>query len=257
MHGHSATFADLAGKSVFITGGGSGIGADLTRGFLEQGAKVAFIGRSDYGAFVEEMGRLTGHEPLFCQGDVTDTEQLRSAIDAAEEAHGPLDVLVNNAAHDMRYDPMEVTPADWDAMHAVNLRHLFFAAQRAARSMRARGHGAIVNISSIAYVLGMGDLTVYTAAKAGIVGLTRSLADAWGRDGLRVNAILPGMVVTERQMELWLDDESIAGMIERQDLKQAMTGRDMVGPVLFLASDASRMMSGQAVIVDGGVARGP
>ena len=256
MHGHSATFADLKGKSVFITGGGSGIGADLTRGFLEQGAHVAFIGRSDYGRFVGEMGDLTGTEPLFCQGDVTDTDQLRSSIDAAEAAHGPLDILVNNAAHDMRFDPMEVTPEDWDAMHAVNLRHLFFSAQRAAETMRPRGRGAIVNISSIAYVLGMGDLSVYTAAKAGIVGLTRSLADAWGPDGLRINAVLPGMVLTKRQLELWIDDEDIKGMVERQDLKEAMTGKDMVGPVLFLASDAARMMSGQAIIVDGGVARG-
>ena len=188
---------------------------------------------------------------------MTDTDTLRAAIDAAEAAHGPLDVLVNNAAHDMRYDPMTVTPADWDAMHAINLRHLFFAAQRAAETMRPRGRGAIVNLSSIAYVLGMGDLTVYAAAKAGIVGLTRSLAEAFGSDGVRVNALLPGMVLTERQLELWIDEGDVERMVARQKLKQAMTGRDMVGPVLFLASDASRMMTGQAVIVDGGVVSGP
>src|SRR6056297_3110939 len=215
-------FPDLDGASVFITGGGSGIGADLTRGFLEQGARVAFIGRSDYSGFASEMERQTGNRPLFCQGDVTDTGRLRAAIDAAEEAHGALDVLVNNAAHDQRYDPAEVTPDDWDSMHAVNLRHLFFSAQRAAESMRPRGSGAIVNFSSIAYILGVPELAVYGAAKAGIVGMTRSLSGAWGPDGIRVNALLPGMVLTDKQLEKWVSEEDRQAMLARQDLKESL-----------------------------------
>lgn len=256
MHGHSATFTDLEGASVFITGGGSGIGAALTRGFLEQGARVAFIGRSDYSGLVETLEAETGRRPLFLQGDVTDTSRLQGAMDAAEEAHGPLDVLVNNAAHDLRTDPDTVTEAQWDEMMAVNFRHYFFACQRAARSMKGRG-GRIVNFSSIAHIMGVPDLAVYAPANAGIEGLTRTLARNWGAEGIRVNSVLPGMVLTERQLELWISDEARDRHVERQCLKESLVAADMVGPVLFLASDASRMMTGQSLIIDGGFVTTP
>ncbi|SLN72600.1 SDR family NAD(P)-dependent oxidoreductase [Roseisalinus antarcticus] len=255
MHGHSAKFADLSGASVFISGGGSGIGAALTRGFLEQGAHVAFIGRSDYSAFTDEVARETGLRPLAIRGDVTDTARLQAAIGEAEAAHGPLDVLINNAANDQRLEPMDVKDAEWDAMQAINLKHFFFASQRAAETMRGRG-GRIVNLSSIVSTLGSGELAVYATAKAGIVGLTRSLSRAWGPDGIRVNALLPGMVLTQRQLDLWIDDEARDSMLARQDIKHAMSAEDMVGPTLFLASDASRMITGQCLIADGGVVSG-
>ncbi|KAA9007982.1 SDR family NAD(P)-dependent oxidoreductase [Histidinibacterium aquaticum] len=253
---HSASFADLSGASVFISGGGSGIGAALTEGFLNQGARVAFIGRSDYTEFCDEMEKKTGIRPLFLQGDVTDTARLHAAMDEAEEAHGPLDVLVNNAANDLRFDPMEVTDEDWQSMMDVNLKHHYFASQHAAKSMKGRG-GSIISFSSVAYVAGVPELSVYGTAKAGIVGMTRTLARAFGPDNIRMNAVLPGMVLTERQLKDWISEEDKEAQLEKQCLKEAMGPQDMVGPVLFLASDASRMMTGQAVIVDAGVVSGP
>ncbi len=193
-----ATFHDLNGASVFITGGGNGIGATLTRGFLEQHARVAFVGRSDATAFADEMSDMTGNRPLFIPCDVTDIAALRVAMEKAETAHGPLNVLVNNAANDQRFDALDVTEADWDAMQAVNLKHYFFACQHAARSMQGRG-GAIVNYSSTSYMIGSQNLQVYVAANAGIVGLTRSLAREWGPQNIRVNAIAPGWVLTPKQ----------------------------------------------------------
>ncbi|EAR49892.1 Short-chain dehydrogenase/reductase SDR [Oceanicola granulosus HTCC2516] len=251
MDKQPAKFADLDGASVFITGGGSGIGATLTRGFLEQGAKVAFIGRSDHGEFVDEVERETGKRPLFIQGDVTDTPVLHDAIDRAEAAHGPLDVLVSNAANDQRTDPMEVTPEQWDELVAVNFRHFFFAAQRAARSMKGRG-GSIINMSSISHVMGVPDLNVYAPANAGVSGMTRSLARAWGGDRIRVNAILPGMVLTEKQLEKWLSEDDIDQHVSQQALQERLYPEDMVGPVLFLASRASHGISAQSIVVDGG-----
>ena len=249
---HSARFADLRDASVFITGGGSGIGASLTRGFLEQGANVAFIGRSDYSGFSEEMERATGIRPLFMRGDVTRTPELHAAIDAAEEAHGPLDVLVNNAANDLRFDAMEVTDEDWDAQEAINLKHLFFSMQRAARTMRGRG-GRIVNFTSITYMEGTPGMIPYATAKAGITGMTRALAREWGADGIRVNALAPGMVLTEKQLETWISEEDVQAHMDKQALKVRMGPQDMVGPTLFLASDASRMVTGQCLVADAGV----
>ncbi|QQA42381.1 SDR family NAD(P)-dependent oxidoreductase [Pelagovum pacificum] len=251
MPSHSATFADLRDASVFITGGGSGIGAALTEGFLRQGAKVAFIGRSDYSDFCDKMEQKTGVRPLFVKGDVTDTARLRAAIDEAEAAHGPLDVLVNNAANDQRTDPMEVSVEDWDSMMAINFRHYFFACQRAAESMKGRG-GSIVNFSSIAHVMGVDELNVYGPANAGIEGMTRTLSRNWGKDGIRVNSLLPGMVLTEAQLEKWISEEDRKKHLEGQALKRSLYPEDIVGPVLFLASDASGAITGQGLIVDGG-----
>ncbi len=247
-----ATFHDLNGASVFITGGGNGIGATLTMGFLEQGAKVAFVGRSDASAFVVEMAEKTGNRPLSIRCDVTDIASLHAAMDRAEQAHGPLNVLVNNAANDQRFDALKVTEADWDAMQAVNLKHYFFACQHAAKSMAGRG-GAIVNYSSTSYMIGSLHLQVYVAANAGIVGLTRSLAREWGPQNIRVNAIAPGWVMTPKQKEKWVTPEGIAAHLERQCIPTAMDPEDMIGGTLFLASDASKMMTGQCIAIDGGV----
>jgi galactose dehydrogenase len=248
----TATFPDLREASVFITGGGNGIGAALTEGFLAQGARVAFVGRSDATAFAEEMAAKHGRKPLFLPCDITDTPALQAAIDRAAKAHGPLTVLVNNAANDTRMTALDITEAQWDASQAVNLRAYFFAAQAAARQMQAHG-GAIINFSSISYMMGMAGLAPYIAANAGIMGLTRSLAREWGPFGIRVNALAPGWVMTPRQRDLWVTPDSLAAHLDKQCLKEEILPADIVGPTLFLASRAARMMTGQTIAVDGGV----
>jgi galactose dehydrogenase len=247
-----AQFHDLTGLSVFITGGGNGIGAALTQGFLEQGARVAFVGRSDATAFVDTMAGVTGNRPLFIPCDITDIPALQAAMDKAAQAHGPLDVLVNNAANDTRHVALAVTEEIWDEQQAVNLKAYFFACQRAAAQMQGRG-GAIINFSSISYMMGMGGLAPYTTANAGIMGMTRSLAREWGPERIRVNAVAPGWVLTERQRELWVTPEGLSAHLEKQSLKDTMDPADMVGTVLFLASGTSRMMTGQTLVIDGGV----
>jgi NAD(P)-dependent dehydrogenase (short-subunit alcohol dehydrogenase family) len=246
-------FPDLAGASVFITGGGSGIGAVLTEGFLRQKAKVAFVGRSDYAAFAERMADETGNRPLFLRTDITDTDALGRAIGAAADAHGPVRVLVNNAANDLRHATLDVTPGFWDEMIAVNLKAHFFASQAVVPGMRAAGGGAIVNFSSISYMMGNSGYPVYTTANSGINGMTRSLAREFGPDGIRVNALAPGWVLTQAQLDKWASPELLAEHLARQCLKEHLSPRDLVGAALFLASDASRMMTGQALVVDGGV----
>ncbi|SHI80552.1 SDR family NAD(P)-dependent oxidoreductase [Wenxinia saemankumensis] len=248
------TYPDLDGASVFITGGGSGIGAALTEGFLRQGAKVGFIGRSDYSDFVDEMERRTGIRPLFVQGDATRKDELTGALDQAAAAHGALDVLVNNAANDMRYDVGEIGEDDWNSQIAINLSHQFFAAQHAAEAMKARGHaGRIVNYTSITFKQGAPGMVPYETSKAGIVGLTRALARDYGTAGIRVNCLAPGMVLTDKQLDKWIDDEAKQAMIDDQCLKVELKPEDMVGPTLFLASAASGSITGQCLIADAGV----
>ncbi len=248
-----ASFHDLAGASVFITGGGAGIGAALTDGFLAQGAKVAFVQRSDAAAFVGEMAAKHRRAPLFLPCDIADVAALQTAMAAAARAHGAITVLVNNAADDTRHRLQDYAPADWDHSHAVNLRPHFFSAQAAAPAMRAAGGGAIINYSSITYMMGYDGLPAYASAKAGIVGLTRSLARELGPDNIRVNAVLPGWVLTKRQLDLWASPEGLAAHLKLQCLKEHLYPEDMIDTTLFLASKASRMMTGQALVVDGGV----
>jgi len=249
----AVTFHDLRGASVFITGGGAGIGADLTLGFLAQGAKVAFVQRSDASGFVDRAEAETGQRPLFLPCDVTDIAALHAAMDRAAEAHGAIRVLVNNAANDSRHTLDSVTVADWNASLSVNLRPHFFTAQKAAPGMKAMGGGSIVNFSSVSYMMGNAGYPVYATAKAAITGLTRSLARELGPDRIRVNALVPGWVLTERQLDLWADPASLAAHLERQCLKEHLAPRDIVAGTLFLASQASRMMTGQALVIDGGV----
>jgi galactose dehydrogenase len=251
-----ATFHDLRGKSVFITGGGNGIGAALTEGFVEQGAKVAFVGRRDASAFAADLGRRYGTAPLFLPCDVTETRLLQAAMEAAELAHGPLDVLVVNAADDTRVAADTLTPEDWDRSQAINLRHYFFAAQKAADTMRGRGQGSIILFSSITWMIGMAGIAPYVTANAGITGMARALAREWGPDGVRVNALAPGWVLTDRQKELWATPAALAAFAPKQCLKGFMEPADMVGTVLFLASGTSRYMTGQTLVVDAGVVHG-
>ena len=246
-------FPDLKGASVFVTGGGSGIGAAFTEGFLRQGARVAFVQRRDGTAFADAMQAATGARPLALQGDITDTAGLRAAIAAASAAHGPVTVLVNNAANDQRHRTLEVDEAFWDWSIAINLRACFFAAQAVIPGMQAAGGGSIINVSSISYMMGNAGYPVYTTANSGINGLTRSLAREFGPDHIRVNALAPGWVLTEKQKEMWVTPEGLKAHLDRQCLPDPLEPGDMVGGCLFLASRASRAMTGQALVIDGGV----
>jgi NAD(P)-dependent dehydrogenase (short-subunit alcohol dehydrogenase family) len=246
-------YPDLQGASVFITGGGSGIGAALTEGFLRQGAKVAFVQRSDASAFVEEMEASTGNRPLFLPCDITDIAALQGAIAHAANAHGPLDVLVNNAANDKRHTTEEVTEEFWDWSQSINLKAYFFACQSAAKSMKENGKGAIINFSSISYMMGNTGYPAYTTANGGITAMTRSLAREFGPDRIRVNALAPGWVLTQKQKDLWVTPEGLSAHLDRQCLKDTLAPEDIVGGTLFLASDSSKMMTGQVLVIDGGV----
>ena len=246
-------YDDLRGRSVFITGGGAGIGAALTDGFLEQGANVAFVQRSDAGAFCAQMGEKHGRAPLYLPCDITDVAALRDAIAQAGDAHGPITVLVNNAANDQRHSTEEVTEESWDRALAINLKAYFFACQAVIAGMRAAGGGAIINFTSVSYMMGNAGYPAYTTANSGINGMTRSLAREFGPDRIRVNALAPGWVLTDKQKKMWATPESLAEQLNRQCLKTHLEPADIVGGALFLASDTSRMMTGQALVIDGGV----
>jgi len=248
----TATFHDLKDASVFITGGGAGIGAAITEGFIEQGAKVAFVQRSDASGFCDDMQDKHGVRPLFIPCDITDVSALQVAISTAAEAHGAVTVLVNNAANDKRHDTEDVTEEFWDWSQAINLKAYFFACQAVIAGMRAAGGGAIVNFSSISYMMGNAGYPSYTTANAGINGMSRSLAREFGPDKIRVNALAPGWVMTDKQRDLWVTPEALAAHLERQCLKEELLPQDIVDAVLFLASKTSRMMTGQMMVVDGG-----
>jgi NAD(P)-dependent dehydrogenase (short-subunit alcohol dehydrogenase family) len=249
----SVRHPDLEGKSVLITGGGSGIGAALTEGFARQGCKVAFIDIArEASERLAARLRDAGLNALFLQADLRDIDALREAAAEAAEAHGPVTVLVNNAAFDQRHDLADVTVDYWDENQAINLRPHFFTAQAVAPGMKAAGGGSIVNFTSTSFMINHPDMPSYTAAKAGIIGLTKGLAGKLGPDRIRVNAVAPGWVMTERQRELWVTPEGLSAHVERQCLKEEMQPSDLVGPCLFLASDASRMLTAQTLIVDAG-----
>jgi len=251
----SVRHMDLEHASVLITGGGTGIGAALTEGFVRQGAKVAFIdiAAEASAALCDRLEAETDNRPLHLATDLTDIEALRFAVSAAAAAHGPISVLVNNAARDDRHGVGAVEAEDWDDNHAVNLRPHFFTAQAVAGQMKEAGKGSIVNFTSTGFMMNGGEYPVYAAAKAGVIGLTKSLAGALGPFGIRVNALAPGWVMTERQRALWVTPERVEAHVARQALRREMKPEDIVGPCLFLASDASAMLTAQTIIVDGGI----
>jgi galactose dehydrogenase len=249
----NATFHDLQGKSVFITGGGAGIGAALTEGFLQQGARVAFVQRSDAGAFCDAMEAKYASRPLYIPCDITDIPALKAAMQSAAAAHGPLQVLINNAANDARHSTHDVTEQFWDTSQAINLKSYFFACQQALNDMQQNQGGSIINFSSISYMMGNSGYPSYTTANAGITGMTRSLAREFGADRIRVNAIAPGWVLTDKQKDLWVTPEALAAHLERQCLQEPLAPADIVGAALFLASETSRAITGQVLAVDGGV----
>ena len=248
----AAIYDDLKGKSVFITGGGAGIGAALTEGFLRQGAKVAFCQRSDATPFCDAMERATGNRPLFLPCDISVSDQLHLTLSTAARVHGDITVLVNNAANDQRHETLKTDEAFWDWSMAVNLRSYFFACQSVIPGMQAAGGGSIINFSSISFMMADKGYAAYITANAGIVGLTRTLAREFGPDRIRVNAIAPGWVLTERQKDLWVTPEALAAHLAKQCLPDPIQPEDMAGTDLFLASGASRMMTSQTLVLDGG-----
>ena len=249
----SAVFPDLDNAGVLITGGASGIGAALVEGFAAQGSKVAFIDidRQAGEALAARLGGMR-HKPLFLPADLADIEAARQAVSAAGEALGSLRVVINNAAWDDRKDLEDLTEDYWQKSQDINLRPAVFVTQAALPYLRKAGGGSVINFSSIAYLLNMGEFPAYATAKAGIIGVTKSLAGRLGRENIRVNAVMPGMVLTERQKKLWVNDDAAAAFLDRQALKFSLVAEDMVGPCLYLASDCSRAVSAQTMIVDGG-----
>jgi NAD(P)-dependent dehydrogenase (short-subunit alcohol dehydrogenase family) len=250
-----AQFPDLADRPVLITGGASGIGAAFVEAFALQGARVAFIDVSQDAAtaLAASLRGRVRHDVQPLIADLRHVEQIRTAVETAASTLGGIGVVINNAGYDERHDLEEVTSDYWDENQAINLKQMFFVSQAAVPYLKADGHGAIVNLSSISFMLNMGGMPSYTTAKAGILGLTKSLAGRLGPDGIRVNAILPGMVVTERQKRLWLTPENMQAMVDRQCLKRNLDPADLSGPCLFLASAASAGMTAQWMTVDGGV----
>ncbi|WP_294137264.1 SDR family oxidoreductase [Sphingobium sp.] len=247
-----AIYPSLAGKRVFISGGGSGIGEGLVEGFVAQGARVAFcdIAQAESEALV---ARLDGaaFAPVFHHIDLRDIDAVQAMIGQVEAELGGIDILINNAANDDRHSINEVTPAYWDERMAVNLRHLFFAAQAAVPAMKRAGGGVILNFGSISWHLALPDLVLYQTAKAAIEGLTRSLARDLGRDNIRVNTIIPGNVKTPRQMK-WYTPEGEAEIVAAQCLDGRIMPVDVAALALFLASDDARYCTGHDYFIDAG-----
>ncbi|WP_193188966.1 SDR family NAD(P)-dependent oxidoreductase [Nisaea sediminum] len=253
MQDEIATYPSLAGRSVLVTGGGSGIGAEIVRQFARQGSKVAFIDidRDASTALVDEI-TAAGRLAAFHECDLKDIGALRRTVAGIEQEQGAVTILINNAANDERHDMFEVTPEYWDERYAVNLRHQFFAAQAVAPGMKAAGGGAIVNMGSISWMVGQGGMPAYTSAKAAILGLTRSLARDLGPDNIRSVCVVPGWIMTQRQIDKWLTPEAEADLMKSQCLKRKLTPLDVARTVLFYASEEARGCTGQAYIVDAG-----
>src|SRR5262245_46167526 len=249
-----ASYPSLADRVVFVTGGGSGIGASIVDHLYAQRARVAFVDieRAVSEALVGTL-RARGHPaPVFIPCDVRDVPALQSAIAEARTRLGPIRVLINNAAHDERHQIDRVTPDYWDERFAVNLRHQFFAAQAVSADMAAAGGGSIINLGSTSWLVGQGGMPAYLSAKAAVAGLTRALARDLGPMNIRVNCIVPGWIMTERQVRLWLTPEGEQELLRRQCLKRKLVPEDIARVVLFFAADDSAACTNQSYVVDGG-----
>jgi D-xylose 1-dehydrogenase len=254
-HGHDAfaRYPSLTDRTVLISGGATGIGASFVEHFAAQGSRVAFfdIDTSAGEALADELGDAR-HKPLFVPCDLTDLDALKKGVADVKAALGPVQVLVNNAANDVRHAIESVTPESFDKGIAVNIRHQFFVAQAVVEDMKAARAGAIINLGSISWMLKQGNFPVYTMSKAAVQGLTRGLARDLGPFGIRVNTLVPGWVMTEKQRRLWLDDVGRQRLKEGQCIDAELMPADLARMALFLAADDSRMITAQDIIVDGG-----
>jgi D-xylose 1-dehydrogenase len=249
-----ASYPSLRGRVVFVTGGATGIGAEFVAQFARQGARTGFVDIQAEAAAKLAAGVAAelGTAPWFRACDVRDVPRLRDAIGACAAELGDIDVLVNNAADDERRPPDDMTERFWDEKFAVNLRPMFFAAQAVAPAMRARKHGSIINLGSITWHAGFADVAAYATAKAGIEGLTRSLARDLGASGVRVNCLIPGWTMTERQLAGWVTPEAEREIDRAQCLPGRVMPADIARMALWLAADDSRMCTSQIWVVDGG-----
>lgn len=252
-----ASYPSLNNRPVIISGGASGIGEGIVREFAGQGSKVGFVDiAADAGRKLEAELTAKGQTAKFIACDITDIPAYQSAIQQFESAHGPALALVNNAANDLRHKWEEVTPEFWDKSIAVNAKHAFFAAQAVLPGMIAAKQGSIINFGSISWMILTGNLAAYTASKAAMHGLSRSLARDVGKHGIRVNTIVPGWIMTERQLTHWVDETANRLIDEQQALAGRLYPVDIARMALFLAADDSKMISAQDFVVDGGWAHG-
>ena len=251
---NTASYPSLKDRVVLVTGGGGGIGASIVEHFCAQGARVGFIDidRSGSEQLIADLDSRGLPKPVFAHCDLRDIEALKTAIDQIRQTLGPITILINNAAHDERHSIDSVTSEYWDDRIAVNLKHQFFAAQAVYPDMKQAGGGSIVNLGSVSWVIGQGGMPCYTTAKSAIQGLTRSLARDLGPMNIRVNSVLPGWIMTQRQIDLWLDEKGEQELMTRQCLKRKLNPEDIARVVLFFASDDSGACTNQSYIADGG-----
>ena len=249
-----ANYPSLKGRKVLITGGATGIGESFVARFAEQGTQVAFLDiQDDAAASLSAQITNAGHPaPLYLHCDLTDLDAVRRAVTQAIAALGGLDILINNAGNDRRHAIEEVTPEFWDKTMAVNLRHQFFVTQMAIPALKQSAAPSVINMSSIAWMIPSVGLPVYVTAKAGIMGMTRTLAHELGEHNIRVNCLLPGAIVTEKQRRLVLTPEYTAKILASQSLKRHLLPDEVVRLALFLAADDGSAITGQGFVVDGG-----
>jgi NAD(P)-dependent dehydrogenase (short-subunit alcohol dehydrogenase family) len=249
-----ATYPSLRGRVVVVTGGASGIGESVVEHFARQSSQVVFLDIQDAAAatLIDRLGAAGVSSPVFLHCDLTDVGAVKASVAEIERRFQRIDVLINNAGNDTRHTVEEVTPEYWDRCMAINLKQQFFMAQAVIPSMRQARQGAVINMSSIAWLIPSTGLPVYVTAKAAIVGLTRTLAHELGADNIRVNCVLPGVILTDRQRKLWLTDQYKAEVLGRQALKRLLLPEEVARLVLFLAADDSSGITNQSYIVDGG-----
>ena len=248
---NEAIYPSLNNKVVLVTGGGSGIGESITRSFIKQGAKVAFLdfNEKDSIKLIKDLNTDNLHFE-FC--DLRDIEQLKNSIKKISSKFGPIQILVNNAARDDRHSLESVTSEYFDERIATNLKHQLFASQAVVSDMEKNGGGAIINMGSTSWMIGQGGMPCYTTAKSAIQGLTRGLARDLGPKNIRVNCVVPGWIMTERQVDMWLTPESEKELMDRQCIKRKLFPKDIARFVLFMASDEASACSNQSFVVDGG-----
>ena len=250
----TAIYDDLKHKRVFVTGGGSGIGASIVEHFCQQGSEVYFIDINEEASnkLVLECKNKKLSVPTFIKCDLLNIKDLQKTISKIIDNNGAIDVLINNAANDERHSIDEVTEEFWNERININLRHYFFTVQSVKKAMIANKGGSIINIGSASWMIGQGGMAAYTAAKSGVVGLTRSFARDLGEFDIRVNSVVPGWVMTESQIEKWLTPESEADMMKKQCLKHKLIPSDIAKAVLFFGSNASSGCTNQDYVVDKG-----